>query len=129
MNVDDLLLFSTYSYPGTITLNVKFTLRKMNFTSERVVRMIVNKLRELREAKMAESDESEIWTQEGLAKRLGVTRQTIISMEKGTYNPSLTLAFKLANLFRVKIEDIFEFNCSSKCCSNRNDCVCDILDF
>ncbi len=109
MNVDDLLLFSTYSYPGTITLNVKFTLRKMNFTSERVVRMIVNKLRELREAKMAESDESEIWTQEGLAKRLGVTRQTIISMEKGTYNPSLTLAFKLANLFRVKIEDIFEF--------------------
>jgi putative transcriptional regulator len=71
--------------------------------------MIVNKLRELREAKMSESDSSEIWTQEGLAKRLGVTRQTIISMEKGTYNPSLELAFKLANLFGVKIEDIFEY--------------------
>jgi putative transcriptional regulator len=81
----------------------------VNFTSEPVVSMIVNKLRELREAKMKASDESEIWTQEGLAKRLGVTRQTIISMEKGTYNPSLTLAFKLANLFDAKIEDIFEF--------------------
>lgn len=71
--------------------------------------MIVNRLRELREAKMKESGRSEIWTQEGLAKRLGVTRQTIISMEKGSYNPSLTLAFKLANLFEVKIEDIFEY--------------------
>jgi len=81
----------------------------MNFTSEQVISMIVNKLRELREAKMKTSDETEIWTQEGLAKRLGVTRQTIISMEKGTYNPSLALAFKLANMFGVKIEDIFEF--------------------
>lgn len=71
--------------------------------------MIVNRLRELREAKMKESDRSEMWTQEGLAKRLGVTRQTIISMEKGTYNPSLALAFKLAYLFNVKIEDIFEY--------------------
>ena len=71
--------------------------------------MIVNKLRELREAKRTESDTPELWTQEGLAKSLGVTRQTIISMEKGTYNPSLTLAFKLAHLFDVKIEDIFEY--------------------
>ncbi|TET07512.1 MAG: transcriptional regulator [Candidatus Thorarchaeota archaeon] len=71
--------------------------------------MIVNRLRELRESRMKESNKSEIWTQEGLAKRLGVTRQTIISMEKGSYNPSLTLAFKLANLFGVKIDDIFEF--------------------
>jgi putative transcriptional regulator len=71
--------------------------------------MIVNKLRELREAKRKESSAPELWTQEGLGKRLGVTRQTIISMEKGTYNPSLTLAFKLANLFGVKIEDIFEY--------------------
>ncbi|MFX1560366.1 MAG: helix-turn-helix transcriptional regulator [Promethearchaeota archaeon] len=71
--------------------------------------MIVNRLRELRETRMNESDESGMWTQESIAKRLGVTRQTIISMEKGTYNPSLTLAFKLANLFGVKIEDIFEY--------------------
>jgi putative transcriptional regulator len=81
----------------------------MNFTSERVVSMIVNKLRELRETKKKDSESPELWTQEGLAKRLGVTRQTIISMEKGTYNPSLTLAFKLADLFDVKIEDIFEY--------------------
>jgi len=93
----------------TTTLYVKFTLRKVNFTSNLVISMIVNRLRELREAKMKASDESETWTQEGLAKRLGVTRQTIISMEKGSYNPSLTLAFKLAKLFDVKIEDIFEF--------------------
>ncbi|MFX1580348.1 MAG: helix-turn-helix transcriptional regulator [Promethearchaeota archaeon] len=71
--------------------------------------MIMNKLRELREVKRTDSESPELWTQEGLAKRLGVTRQTIISMEKGTYNPSLTLAFKLANLFDVKIEDIFEY--------------------
>ena len=81
----------------------------MNFTSELGISMIVNKLRELRESKMGQSDTPEIWTQEGIAKRLGVTRQTIISMEKGTYNPSLTLAFKLAHLFDVKIEDIFEY--------------------
>ena len=109
IDVVDSLLFSTYPTLKTIILNVKFTLRIVNFTSEQVVRMIVNKLRELRDAKMKETDSPEIWTQEGLAKRLGVTRQTIISMEKGTYNPSLTLAFKLANLFDVKIEDIFEY--------------------
>ncbi len=71
--------------------------------------MIVNKLKDLREKKMKQSVKSEDWTQEGLAKRLGVTRQTIISMEKGTYNPSLVLAFKIAHEFRVTIEDIFEY--------------------
>lgn len=109
IHVIDFHLFSSYSIQTTKTLNVKFTLRKMNFTSDQVISMIVNKLRELREAKMSESVSSEKWTQEGLAKRLGVTRQTIISMEKGTYNPSLELAFKLTNLFGVKIEDIFEY--------------------
>jgi putative transcriptional regulator len=71
--------------------------------------MILNRLKEIREQKMNESDSSDIWTQEGLAKRLGVTRQTIISMEKGTYNPSLELAFKIALSFEMKIEDIFEY--------------------
>ncbi len=74
-----------------------------------VIFVIVNRLRELRETRMAESDKPELWTQEGLGKRLGVTRQTIISMEKGTYNPSLALAFKLVRLFGLKIEDIFEY--------------------
>ena len=58
---------------------------------------------------LAKSTELEDWTQEGIAKRLGVTRQTVISMEKGKYNPSLTLAFKLAREFGLAIEDIFEY--------------------
>ena len=76
--------------------------------------VIANKLRDLREAKRNESDNPELWTQEGLAKRLGVTRQTIISMEKGSYNPTLSLAFKLATLFGVKIEDMFEYRDEKK---------------
>ncbi|TFG28043.1 transcriptional regulator [Candidatus Thorarchaeota archaeon] len=70
---------------------------------------MVNKLKDLRENKMKQAERSEDWTQEGLALRLGVTRQTIISMEKGTYNPSLVLAFKIAHEFGVAIEDIFEY--------------------
>jgi putative transcriptional regulator len=46
-------------------------------------------------------------TQDDLAKKLGVSRQTIISIEKGKYDPSLKLAFKIARFFNVKIEDIF----------------------
>jgi len=46
-------------------------------------------------------------TQEELAKKLGVSRQTIIAIEKGKYDPSLRLAFKIARFFGVKIEDIF----------------------
>ncbi len=46
-------------------------------------------------------------TQETLARRLGVTRQTIVSIESGRYDPSIGLAFKIARFFNVKIEDIF----------------------
>jgi putative transcriptional regulator len=46
-------------------------------------------------------------TQEALAEKLRVTRQTVISIEKGKYDPSLELAFKIAELFDVTIEDIF----------------------
>ena len=59
-----------------------------------------NRLRVLR----AERD----WTQEDLAQRLGVSRQAIIAIEKEKYDPSLPLAFKLAELFGKRIEDIFE---------------------
>lgn len=48
-------------------------------------------------------------TQEDLAKKLGVTRQTIISIEKGKYDPSLALAFRMARLLKVRIEDIFDY--------------------
>ena len=47
------------------------------------------------------------FSQDVLAEKLGVSRQTIISLEKGRYNPSITLAFKLARLFNCQIEDIF----------------------
>ena len=46
-------------------------------------------------------------TQEDLAKAVGVSRQTVIAIERGNYNPSLELAFKIARHFGVKIEDIF----------------------
>jgi putative transcriptional regulator len=46
-------------------------------------------------------------TQEALADQLRVTRQTVISIENGKYDPSLPLAFRIANLFNVRIEDVF----------------------
>lgn len=48
-------------------------------------------------------------TQQQLAIRLGVSRQTIISLETGKYNPSLVLAHQIAGLFGMKIEDLFLF--------------------
>lgn len=45
--------------------------------------------------------------QEDLGKALGVSRQTVISLEKGKYNPSINLAFKIARYFQLSIEDIF----------------------
>ena len=46
-------------------------------------------------------------TQEALANDLGVTRQTILAIEKGKYDPSLDLAFKIARYFGVSIDEIF----------------------
>ncbi len=48
------------------------------------------------------------WSQATLAERLSVSRQTINAVENGKYDPSLPLAFKIAKLFGIKIEDIFE---------------------
>jgi len=48
-------------------------------------------------------------TQSELAEKLEVTRQTIISLESGRYNASLILAYKIARLFDLKIEDVFNF--------------------
>ena len=58
-----------------------------------------NRITELRKARRM--------TQQDLADLLGVTRQTIISLEGGRYNPSITLAFRLARAFGARIEDIF----------------------
>jgi len=47
------------------------------------------------------------WSQADLAEKLGVSRQTINAVETGKYDPSLPLAFKIARLVNLKIEDIF----------------------
>jgi len=48
-------------------------------------------------------------TQAELAKRLGVTRQTVIAIEQGKYSPSLEMAFQIARVFRVPLDDVFQY--------------------
>ncbi len=48
------------------------------------------------------------WTQSDLAAELDVSRQTVISIEKGKYDPSLPLAFRIAALFGLRIDEIFQ---------------------
>lgn len=61
-----------------------------------------NRIEEIRKDKGINQDE--------LAKTLGVSRQTISSLERGRYNPSITLAYKIAKLFELSIEDVFIFD-------------------
>jgi putative transcriptional regulator len=61
---------------------------------------VKNRLRELRAARE--------WSQSDLADKLGVSRQTINAIETEKYDPSLPLAFKVARLFKLRIEEIFE---------------------
>ena len=49
-------------------------------------------------------------TQQQLAEKVGVTRQTIIAMEKGKYSPSLELAFRIALVFDSPLEDVFSYD-------------------
>ena len=58
-----------------------------------------NQLRELRATRE--------WSQSDLANKLGVSRQTINALETGKYDPSLPLAFKIARLFKLPIEEVF----------------------
>jgi len=60
-----------------------------------------NQLAELRTAKG--------WTQQQLADLVGVSRQTVISLEQGRYNPSIILAFRLARTFETQIEKLFVY--------------------
>lgn len=62
--------------------------------------MIKNRIKVLR----AERD----WTQADLADKTGISRQAVISIEKYKYTPSLELAFKIAKVFQVSINDVFE---------------------
>jgi len=63
---------------------------------------ITNNIRRLR------FDHSEM-TQEDLANKVGCTRQTIIALEQGKYVPSIELAFKIAKVFRVNVEEVFKY--------------------
>lgn len=48
------------------------------------------------------------WSQSDLAERLGVSRQSVNAIETGKYDPSLPLAFRIADLFGLRIEEVFE---------------------
>ena len=61
---------------------------------------VKSKLRDLRQQRS--------WSQADLAEQLKVSRQTVNAIEMEKYDPSLPLAFKIAKLFRLKIEDVFE---------------------
>ena len=63
---------------------------------------INNRIRRLR------FDHAEM-TQEELAERAGCTRQTIIALEQGKYVPSIELAFKIARVFGVSLEEVFQY--------------------
>jgi putative transcriptional regulator len=54
------------------------------------------------------------WSQAELAASLGVSRQTVNALETGKYDPSLPLAFKIACLFQLPIEAIFQYDCQSQ---------------
>lgn len=60
-----------------------------------------NRIEEIRKEKGIRQDE--------LAKKMGVSRQTISSLENGRYNPSIMLAYKIAKFFDMTIEDVFIF--------------------
>jgi putative transcriptional regulator len=62
---------------------------------------LLNRIKELRERVSL--------TQEQLAERVHVSRQTIISLEKGRYNPSILLAYNISRVFRTSIERVFVF--------------------
>lgn len=64
-----------------------------------MIRKVKNRLEEIRKAQGIRQEE--------LAKELEVSRQTISSLEKGRYNPSIELAFKIARYFHMSIEEIF----------------------
>ncbi|MBO6796253.1 helix-turn-helix transcriptional regulator [Maricaulis sp.] len=63
---------------------------------------ITNDIRRLR----FDADEM---TQAELAKRIGVTRQTVLAIEQGRYSPSLEVAFKIASVFKVPLEQVFQY--------------------
>ena len=68
---------------------------------------IINKIRRLR----FDADEM---TQQQLAQRIGVTRQTVNAIELGKYSPSLEVAFRIAAVFGVPLEEVFQFEAADE---------------
>jgi len=68
--------------------------------------LLTNKIRGLRFA-------ANEMTQADLAERVGVTRQTIIAIEKGKYAPSLEVAFRIAGVFDTSVDAVFEYNAAN----------------
>jgi putative transcriptional regulator len=60
---------------------------------------VINRLKDLRTTRG--------WSQQALAERLDISRQSVIAIETGRYDPSLPLAFRIAELFECRIEDVF----------------------
>ena len=68
---------------------------------------ITNKIRRLR------FDHNEM-TQQDLAERIGVTRQTVNAIELGKYSPSLEVAFRIAKVFSMPLEEVFQYQLNGK---------------
>ncbi|AFL87890.1 putative transcriptional regulator [Terriglobus roseus DSM 18391] len=66
---------------------------------------IRNRIRDLRAA--------QTMTQQQLADAIGVTRQTVIAIEQDKYSPSLEVAFRIATLFQVPLEDVFQYDAAA----------------
>lgn len=88
-----------HRHPFIFAADIFLSFRLLHFQTPLQMK---NKLRELRAAKE--------WSQADLADKLGVSRQTVNAIETEKYDPSLPLAFKVARLFKSKIEDIFELD-------------------
>lgn len=73
-----------------------------------------NRIEEIRSAKGIR--------QEDFAKQMGVSRQTISSLENGRYNPSILLAHKIAKFFGMTIEEVFIFEEEESTCTITRDC-------
>ncbi|GAA6205455.1 MULTISPECIES: helix-turn-helix transcriptional regulator [Thalassotalea] len=67
-----------------------------------MAKVITNNIRRLR------FDQDEM-TQKALADLVGVSRQTIVAIEKGKYSPSLEVAFKIAEVFTMALDDVFQY--------------------
>ena len=90
----------TYAYHRVILRleNVKQALLEAKIGGEVIVK---NRIEEIRKEKGIRQEE--------FAKSMGVSRQTISSLENGRYNPSIMLAYKIAKYFEMTIEDVFVF--------------------